>query len=757
MSTVSQKRFVKGVNAATGVLSQQPGTLSRMSNLVLTQRGSLQVCDGSFLIGQPSVSTYLLPLWVDVFLDYSVNQFPFYVVLSQRVSPVLSNVTGVAASVSGSSTNPAGTYWFGVTAVGTMGGADQTAIVPGSSSYASVVAGSPFGSVSVTWTAVPGAAEYYIYLLSANPVGGSTFSAAVIGTASGGSTLFSFTGLLPTPSGPAPWANATEYAQLFVGSVDAGSTGTSLLWALISGGNYPAFAPQPCVIVPGDPNFQGNALVPGFSPYGGVAGVLQSVPEIVPFAGQEILVLGNGLAPQSFNPATPATSPANLTNSFTAAYPSWQATVSWITGSQMQNGGYFFTATQGGVSGATIPTFNNTKGTETADGSVIWTSQGAVATVIAPRGAAHAVSYAGSLWLANTSPQTTTDGLDGPTCIKMSDANNSGSWNPVNTAFIGKDDGTQITGLMPFTIAAVGISPTGSMAVFKEFLTYQIIGVFGSSSFEIQPAQTDMGCLAARSIQFLPGFGIVRWSHLGFAVYDGVSDRLISEEIRPYLFGGIDVDSDITPVDEQYAYLAKSSQCVQPPMYMCAMALKGNGGALTRVFCYDLILKAWAIIDLPWPIYSLNRAKAGDGNPLTIAGKGDGTLQRMQAGDTSWNGSPSSPNGTPIAWGFRTPDVFGEGSSQRMFYYQVVLRGYGTAAQAASIVATLNLDGGMQGTLYPDVVPQPVNSKKFECRFSILLNGQIAHLDISGQGQVIIDSVDWTVTAKSTTARRVMA
>jgi hypothetical protein len=92
-----------------------------------------------------------------------------------------------------------------------------------------------------------------------------------------------------------------------------------------------------------------------------------------------------------------------------------------------------------------------------------------------------------------------------------------------------------------------------------------------------------------------------------------------------------------------------------------------------------------------------------------------------------------------------------------MFYYQVVLRGYGTAAQAASIVATLNLDGGMQGTLYPDVVPQPVNSKKFECRFSILLNGQIAHLDISGQGQVIIDSVDWTVTAKSTTARRVMA
>ena len=201
---------------------------------------------------------------------------------------------------------------------------------------------------------------------------------------------------------------------------------------------------------------------------------------------------------------------------------------------------YLFTATQGGVSGSGATPFTGTPpatGAQIADGSVIWTSNGPIVASVAPRGAAHAVAYAGSLWLANTSPQTTSDGIDGPTCLKMSDSNNPNSWNPVNTAFIGRDDGTQITGLQPFTIAALGISPTGSLCVFKEFQTYQVIGVFGSTTFEIQPAQTNLGCIAARSIQFIPGFGVCRFSHLGFAVFDGINDRLISEESGPTCSG----------------------------------------------------------------------------------------------------------------------------------------------------------------------------------------------------------------------------
>ena len=150
----------------------------------------------------------------------------------------------------------------------------------------------------------------------------------------------------------------------------------------------------------------------------------------------------------------------------------------------------------------------------------------------------------------------------------MSESNNPNQWNPVNTAFIGKDDGTQITGMASFTIAALGISPTGSMAVFKEYLTYQIIGVL-DHQFRDSAGIDGYGMLGSGSIQFIPGFGIVRFSHLGFAVYDGVSDRVISEEIRPYLFGGIEQDSDLIPVDMTYVYCRRARSLPIPPC-ICA-------------------------------------------------------------------------------------------------------------------------------------------------------------------------------------------
>jgi hypothetical protein len=493
------------------------------------------------------------------------------------------------------------------------------------------------------------------------------------------------------------------------------------------------------------------------TPYGGVSGYAGPLPQILQFAQLAILILGNGYAPRSVNPAllSSATLTA-LANTFTASYPTWQASVDWVTGAQLTAGGYYFTATQGGVSGTTTPSWNNTKGAETADGSVIWTSQGAIVASVAPRGAAHAVAYAGSLWLANTSPQTTFDGIDGPTCLKMSDSNNPNSWNPVNTAFIGRDDGTQITGLQPFTIAALGISPTGSLCVFKEFTTYQVIGVFGSTSFEIQPAQTNLGCIASRSIQFLPGFGVCRFTHLGFAVFDGINDRLISEDIRPYLFGGVDSEADLTPVDPGYVYLAQSAQTTAPPMYLCAMPLLGNSGQLTRLFCYDLVMKAWAVLDLPWPISSLGSMSVGEGYPLVLAGKTDGTIQRMQSGDLTWDtGATDQSN---VTWSFRTPDVFGEGSSQRLFYEQATIIGYGSAAMVQSIIATLWLDGQNVGAQAIDVVPQ--GDHVFVARVSIFRNGSRAHLNISGNNGGaggVIDSVDWAVVPKSPLARRVIS
>lgn len=501
-----------------------------------------------------------------------------------------------------------------------------------------------------------------------------------------------------------------------------------------------------------------------FSPYGGILGLVCAIPLCLQFAGKEILILGNGYAPQEcYPPDLAGATPTALTNTFQAAYPTWQASVDWLTGSQLSAlygaVNYLFTATQGGVSGSGTTPFTGTPpatGAQIADGSVIWTSNGPIVASVAPRGAAHAVAYAGSLWLANTSPQTTSDGIDGPTCLKMSDSNNPNSWNPVNTAFIGRDDGTQITGLQPFTIAALGISPTGSLCVFKEFQTYQVIGVFGSTTFEIQPAQTNLGCIAARSIQFIPGFGVCRFSHLGFAVFDGINDRLISEDIRPYLFGGVDSEADLTPVDPTFVYLSQSAQTTTPPMYLCAMPLAGGTGALTRLFCYDLVMKAWAVIDLPWPISSLGSISVGEGYPLVLAGKTDGTVQRMQTGDLNWD--QGATDQSAVGWGFRSPDVFGEGSSQRIFFEQVTLRGYGSSAMAQSILANLWLDGKQLGALAADVVPQG-GSNLFEVRFAIFRSGYRAHIDFSGNGggaSGVIDAADWAVSPKSSLARRII-
>src|SRR5579863_8411690 len=96
---LSQKKWSKLV-ASTGSLSQPPGALTRLSNLLYTQRGSLQICSGSLPIGFLP-STYPLPLSLAVFSNNQSSQYPYYSALSQRSSPLLPNVTGFTAAPSG--------------------------------------------------------------------------------------------------------------------------------------------------------------------------------------------------------------------------------------------------------------------------------------------------------------------------------------------------------------------------------------------------------------------------------------------------------------------------------------------------------------------------------------------------------------------------------------------------------------------------------------------------------------------------------
>ena len=762
---ISQKKFAKLV-ASTGPLAQPPGAITRASNLLFTTRGSLQISSGSFALptipeaptafGQNTAILNIAPFSLLI-----RGQFPSYVFLVLNTEPEVPNVTGFSATPSPGPGNGRGSYTFGI--VGTAGGLhSDIGASQFSFNYTSIFA---FGTVVFTWGHEIGATGYDIYYfpdLIANP------QQAVLLQSVGITTTYTFSGTLPTtPLTLAPFGNNSYLLQLSSGNVRPGDVNNLLVITAIEAGVFPGTLPLAASLTPGSPGFNSFTSVAGFSPYGGLPGSTCPIPEIIQFAGKAILILGNGYPPQATNPTLGFAAPVTpLANTFTAAYPDWQPSVDWVTGSLVTDGaGNYYTATQGGVSQTPgPPSWNIAKGDVTADGSVIWTSNGPIVASTAPRGAAHAVAYAGSLWLANTSPTDTSDGIDGPTCLKMSDANNSNSWNPINTAFIGRNDGTQITGLQPFTIAALGISPTGSLCVFKEFTTYQVIGVFGSTTFEIQPAQTNLGCLAARSIQFIPGFGIIRFTHLGFAVFDGINDRLVSEDIRPYLFGGVDSEADLVPVDPSFAYRSVAAQTITPPMYLCAMPLAANPtgatgtGSLTRLFCYDLVMKSWAVLDLPWAIDSLATMSVGEGYPLVLAGKSDGSIPAHPG----WRHKLGSGRRRAVAGGdgrSGSPDVFGEGSSQRLFYEQATIRGYGSATMVKS--DSCKPMAGRSATRFRSSTSFPRGgSNLFEARVSIFRNGYRAHLDVSGNNggaATSIDAIDWAVSPKSALARRVIS
>jgi hypothetical protein len=398
---------------------------------------------------------------------------------------------------------------------------------------------------------------------------------------------------------------------------------------------------------------------------------------------------------------------------------------------------YYYIATQGGVSGGssstfTVPQFPQTVGGTVADGSVIWKNAGLLTSAApTPPGAAHVIVYSGSLWVANTWPLDNANGIDGPCAIRMSDTNAPNSWNPINQAFLDKDDGTEIQGLATFTISAQGIPPEGSLVVFKDFSTYQIQGVFGASNFSIQRVVTDMGCTAPRSIQFVPGFGIVRLTHLGIAKFDGVRDEIISEEIRPYLFPSNDISlADITPMDQNYSYGSYGFQTANPPMYCVAIPIGSSGGTLTRILCYDLVTKEWGVIDLPFSLGCAVQIRAEGTIPISmLGGFSDGALQRWQAGDIQWYTGAGSPNQSVVNWSFRTQEAASQVADQRLYFRRIAIRGQNTnSTTGIKVVPVVN---GIPGTPYTSA---PLSSGDFEIFAPILMTGVRVHADISGSG-----------------------
>lgn len=849
--TISQKDWKRGVVANTPDQDQPKGSLPRASNLIYTRRGGLRACDGSQIISLQNGA--LQPVsgpWTDLYLFKPINVNSYYIGIKKEFSTHLGVPVATASDAGAGGSLLAGTYRYKVTTLDGAGG-EGTASAETS---VTIVANHLIG---VSWPAIPNAGNggYKIYRAAVNGASNTETLLATVGT---GNTTYQDNGSV-APDGVTfpPAIDTTQVCILY--RVPATSYGAGNVLA-----TFPA---DPFVPNDGTPGGSGggggtggNSSPPSGgappTPSGGNTGNCSPLPQIVQFANKAFIALGNGFAPQLL---TDPSTVAAISNTFTATYPDWVASTAFSTGDQIKPstnnaGGFVFKAVQGGTTGTVNPTFPQTANQTVADKTVIWQNIGQGTTSPAPRGAAHVEVYAGALWAANTSPTTTADNLDGPSALRMSDINNPTSWNPLNTAFLDRDDGDQITGLKAMTIAESGIPPTGSLVAFKNFKTFQVNGVFGSSSFSIQRAQTDLGCIAPRTIEFCPGFGIIRLSHLGFALFDTTRDRIISEDIRPFLFPDPNIP-DILPVDWNFGYLAKAAQTAMPPMYCCAVPLAlpnlplsntpggvllqaglgtsawtvpqlyyfratkfttVNGvvtessigvevslyltqtgllktvpsviggadatavkyrvyagtisgaysnyaeltpaqmqagrnflsiadfpnaggittgvGGLTRLLCYDLVQKCWAVIDLPWAIEELTQVRPLGSIPITVTGGfADGSVRRLQSGDATWDG-------TPVAWNFRPAELMAGGGTSRVFYQRLTLKGVGTPT---SVLVTPSYD-------YVDDIQQaPINytfgGGRFLSWLDLLQTALTAHATVSGTGPVEIDALDWEV------------
>lgn len=351
-----------------------------------------------------------------------------------------------------------------------------------------------------------------------------------------------------------------------------------------------------------------------------------------------------------------------------------------------------------------------------------------------PPGAKHGAFHLSALWLWNTSHATTT--LDGPSSLRASDANNLNSWPNANQTFISRDDGQVGMGMVPFTVVETGISPTATLVLFKNYSTYQVTGVFGSSSFSVQPIKSDMGCIAPRTIQFVSGFGVIRLTHKGFALFNGVEDRLISEEIRPSLFGGV----GITPLNMSTIERSWAVQCQNPPLYIAACPVEGT--TLTRIFVYDLVRRGWTTMSLPVGLSTLALILNQTDLPEVRAGTASGgqLLKLFAQQDTD--------NGADVTWRLKTRRYSTQNPVQPMFWRRASVDVVGTPNKRVSV--TLALDEGTRRT-EQYLIPDNGTPTRLVATYDIMETAHDVQVTVEGSGPASIRGVELQASPKPQT------
>lgn len=150
------KTFIKGVNASVDRYDQPPGSVPRLSNLLLSKRGAFVACDGSKLLhafnGVPTVGR--LPILALYY--YQPTGVAGYYVALIRVNIPLGSPQNLTLATAAGGSLPAATYYYVVTALDGVGG--ETRVSP----EANIATGAN-GKNTLTWNIVPNAVKYNVY------------------------------------------------------------------------------------------------------------------------------------------------------------------------------------------------------------------------------------------------------------------------------------------------------------------------------------------------------------------------------------------------------------------------------------------------------------------------------------------------------------------------------------------------------------------------------------------------------------------
>jgi hypothetical protein len=168
-------------------------------------------------------------------------------------------------------------------------------------------------------------------------------------------------------------------------------------------------------------------------------------------------------------------------------------------------------------------------------------------------------------------------------------------------------------------------------------------------------------------------------------------------------------------------------------------------GSLTRLFCYDLVLKAWTVVDLPFSISAMKQFRIVGQIPWTaLGGSYDTAVRQWQAGDSAWDpGALATQPDQAVRWSFTDAEVHTQGATVRIFHNQVVIRGDGGPS---SISVTPAVNGYLLSTVRAALIA--LGDGQFEARARLLHAAENVALTVMGKGPAVVESIDYQVREK---------